>query len=106
MLKEKERTVSCPLCPHDKPCSVDPSVLPTNQSLMKIIEFRKNEKNAFDKMKLYELENPRFFKGIEEVVTRDCKPHEIHLAEIKQDELIYIENIENPYLDKRNLRPN
>jgi hypothetical protein len=51
------------------------------------------------------MENPQFFKSIEEVVTRDHKPYEIQLSEVSQNELIYYENIENQYLDKRSLGP-
>lgn len=57
-------------------------------------------------MKYYEIENPRFFDTIDETITRKYQPYEIHLAEVRQDELIYYENIENSYLDKRNLGPN
>lgn len=60
---------------------------------------------AIDKMKAYEIENPAFFKDIEETVTRQSKPFQIQLYEISQDELIYREEIENPYLDKRSLGP-
>ena len=57
-------------------------------------------------MKSYEIQNPKFFSSIEETVTRSKKPYEIHLSEIRQDELIYYENIENAYLDKRTLGAN
>lgn len=52
------------------------------------------------------MKNPKFFNKIDETVTRKYHPFEIKLAEIKQDELIYYEYIENPYLDKRTLAPN
>lgn len=52
------------------------------------------------------MKNPQFFTSIDEVVVRDHKPYEIQLAEISQNELIYYENIENSYLDKRTLGPN
>ena len=54
-------------------------------------------------MKAYEMENPTFFQSIEETVCRKTQPYQLHLSEITQDELIYLEQIENPYLDKRKL---
>ena len=54
-------------------------------------------------MKTFEIENPMFFGNIEETITRDLKPFELQLAEIRRDELIYSEEVQNLYLDKRNL---
>lgn len=56
------------MCPTDFPSQLDPITLPTNASLLKLIEFRKNERIALTKMKVYEMENPKFFKKIEEKV--------------------------------------
>jgi hypothetical protein len=53
----------------------DPESLPKNHSLLKIIEFRKNEWKAIQRIKTYEIENPDFFKDIEETVTRSSKPY-------------------------------
>ena len=85
---------------------LDPLELPTNSSLLKLIEFRKNEQLAYDKMKHFGIDNPKFFTTVEEMITRKHKPQVIHLTEVRQDELIYYENIENCYLDKRTLGPN
>lgn len=46
---------------------------------------------AYEKLRLYELENPKFFCKIDETVSRPMKPFEIQLAEIQYDELIYTE---------------
>jgi len=62
--------------------NVDPSIFPLNYGLLKIIEFRKNEKIAFEKMKSYQIENPNFFSKIEETVIRSHKPFQIQIYEI------------------------
>ena len=89
--KENNGCFSCPKCPNLKPFDSDPSALSTNSALLKLIKFRQNEKIAYDKMKHYEIENPKFFSKIEETVSRSVKPFELHLSEIKRDELIYVE---------------
>ena len=44
--------------------------------------------------------------SIEERVVREHRPFQLQLSEISQDELIYLEHIDNPYLDKRTLGQN
>lgn len=101
--KQKEGLFYCPKCPNSRSSASDPSSLPTNSSLLKLIEFRKNEKSAYEKMRKYEIQNPYFFPKIEETIKRKSKPFELTLSEIRKDELIYMEKVENPYLDKRTL---
>eukprot|EP00347_Sterkiella_histriomuscorum_P010038 403338929 len=116
--KQKDGGVVCPTCKYEskhylsnqsfksqsKSSSLnDPETLPINQSLLKIIEFRRNERVAMHKMKTYQIENPKFFREIDEIISRRIKPYQLQLSEITQDELIYKEEVVNPYLDKRTL---
>lgn len=50
--------------------NADVESLPVNHSLLKIIEFKKNEQKAIERMKAYEIENPQFFSKIQESVVR------------------------------------
>ncbi|CDW90939.1 UNKNOWN [Stylonychia lemnae] len=56
-------------------------------------------------MKRYSVENPSFFKSVDETITRNQQPYQLELSEISQDELIYKEIIQNQFLDKRTLGP-
>jgi len=101
-LREKSGVVYCPSC-QGQPTTDDPKEMATNTGLLKIIKYRRDEKEAFQLIKRYEIRNPKFFPRIEETVTRGSKPHEIFLSEVTHDELVYFEMVQNDYLDKRQL---
>lgn len=72
----------CHHCKAETPDSYEIDNLPTNQSVLKLLEFKKNEEKAREKIKQYEIQNPKFFKKIEETVKRKHMPLELQLTEI------------------------
>ena len=70
------------------------------------MDFRKNEKEALQKLKTYEILDLDFFCNVEELITRPKSTLSLQLKEMKRDELVYVQQIENPYFDKRKLALN
>lgn len=91
-MKERTGKYKCPVCEQNG----SNDELPTNDGLLKAIDHKGHADRAILLMKRYELLNPAFtsrMSALTEVVKRDHAPHELTLAEVTREEVVYLEHV-------------
>jgi hypothetical protein len=92
-LSYKVPAVVCPVC-REKTKMTKKEQIPTNYSLIELIEKNKDDttKNLLEKYKYYD---DKDYKHINQLITRNSEPKKLILKKIKNDDFIYVEEIEN-----------
>ena len=98
-IKEREGKVSCPVCTSLELATPtipqDPAALPTNEHLLKALDFKTAEESARFKISKYELLSPEVtdkLPNVDETLKRKHPPHELRLQEVTPEgEIVYVE---------------
>lgn len=105
LLRVKEQTgkYQCLLC-NATQSSDSEGQLPTNETLLKAIDHKKEEERAREVIQKYEIIEPAFNRElgkVNELLQRDTVPKELELCEVTPEgELVYIEEV-SPALHKK-----
>jgi hypothetical protein len=86
--------ITCPVC-RDNTKVTKKEALPTNYSLIEIIDSNSHNQKTKSVLEKYKYFNNKNYKHINEVIIRHTEPKKLVLKKIHNDDYIYLEEFEN-----------
>lgn len=93
-ISSKNTFITCPICREITKITKNKD-LPTNYSLLAIIERLKENNETKNILEKYKFFNDKNFKNITEKIIRNSEPKVLNLKKIVNDDFIYLEEIKN-----------